>query len=71
EAGRRDISAIDTTQPGFHQEALVPLDSESHAGEDVSLHAMGPGSAYVQGVMEQNAVFHVINKALGLEVMAK
>lgn len=71
EAGRRDISAIDTTQPGFHQEALVPLDSESHAGEDVSLHAMGPGSAYVQGVMEQNAVFHVINKALGLGIMAK
>jgi len=32
---------------------------------------MGPGSAYVQGVMEQNVVFHVINKALGLGVMAK
>lgn len=71
EAGRRDLTNIDTTQPGYHQEALVPLDSESHAGEDVSLHATGPGSAYVQGVMEQNAVFHVINKALGLGVVAK
>ena len=71
EAGRRDLTNIDTTQAGYHQEALVPLDSESHAGEDVSLHATGPGSAYVQGVMEQNAVFHVINRALGLGVVAK
>lgn len=66
DTGRHDLSAIDTTQPGFHQEALIPLDSETHAGEDISLHATGPGSAYVQGVMEQNSVFHVINQALDL-----
>lgn len=65
-AGRHDLTNIDTTTPGFHQDALVPLDSETHAGEDISLHATGPGSAFVQGVMEQNSVFHVINKALAL-----
>lgn len=65
--GRHDLSGIDTTSAGFHQEALVPLGSETHAGEDISVHAIGPGAAFVQGVIEQNAIFHVINKALGLD----
>ena len=65
-AGRMDISLIDTTSPGYHQEALVPLSSETHSGEDISLHAQGPGAQLVQGVIEQNAVFHVINQALDL-----
>ena len=58
--------SVDTTSTGYHQEALVPLGSETHAGEDISLHAMGPGASKVQGVIEQNVVFHVINQALGL-----
>lgn len=64
--GRHDLTAIDTTLPGFHQEALIPLGSETHSGEDISVHAVGPGAAYVQGVIEQNSIFHIINKALGL-----
>ncbi|NVJ60053.1 MAG: alkaline phosphatase [Gammaproteobacteria bacterium] len=64
--GRVDLTAVDTTAPGYHQEALVPLSSETHAGEDISLHATGPGSNLVQGVVEQSNIFHVINKALGL-----
>lgn len=64
--GRHDLTAIDTTSPGFHQEALIPLGSETHSGEDISVHATGPGAAYVQGVIEQNSIFHIINKALGL-----
>jgi alkaline phosphatase len=47
-AGRKDISAIDTESSGFHQEALVPLSSETHSGEDVALHANGPGAQLVQ-----------------------
>jgi alkaline phosphatase len=65
-AGRKDISAIDTESSGFHQEALVPLSSETHSGEDVALHANGPGAQLVQGVIEQSALFHVINQALEL-----
>lgn len=65
-AGRHDLSSVDTTSSGFHQEALVPLGSETHAGEDISLHATGPGAHKVQGVIEQNLVFHLINEALGL-----
>ncbi len=65
-AGRVDISAIDTLTPGFHQETTVPLSSETHAGEDISLHAQGPSAHLVQGVIEQSMVFHFINQALGL-----
>ncbi|WP_334031138.1 alkaline phosphatase [Alteromonas sp. P256] len=65
-AGRVDLTNIDTTTPGYHQEALIPLSSETHSGEDISLHATGPGSQLAQGVVEQNVVFHLINQALGL-----
>lgn len=64
--GRQDLTAVDTTTPGFHQEALVPKSSETHAGEDISLHATGPGAHLVQGVVEQNVIFHYINQALDL-----
>lgn len=64
--GRQDLTSVDTTTPGFHQETLVPKSSETHSGEDVTLHATGPGSHLVQGVIEQNLVFHYINQALGL-----
>lgn len=62
-AGRVDLTAVDTTTPGFHQETVVPLSSETHAGEDITLHATGPGSQYVNGVVEQSRIFHIMNKA--------
>jgi alkaline phosphatase len=65
-AGRVELNGVDTNTPGFHQEATVPLGSETHAGEDISLHAMGPGAHLAQGVIEQNVVFHLINQALEL-----
>jgi alkaline phosphatase len=65
-AGRQDLTTVDTTTTGFHQEATVPLSSETHAGEDISLHASGPGSHLAQGVIEQSVVFHIINQSLGL-----
>ncbi|XPF96201.1 alkaline phosphatase [Colwellia sp. RE-S-Sl-9] len=65
-AGRHDLTTVDTTTSGFHQEALVPLGSETHAGEDISLHAMGPGAHLAQGTVEQSVVFHLINQSLNL-----
>jgi len=65
--GRVDLSAINTEVPGFHQEALVPLGSETHAGEDVAVYGKGPGAHYVSGTNEQNVIFHAINRAAGLE----
>lgn len=65
-AGRQDITSVDTTTSGYHQETTVPRSSETHAGEDISLHASGPGAQLAQGVMEQNMIFHLINQSLDL-----
>ncbi|GHE96161.1 alkaline phosphatase [Thalassotalea profundi] len=65
-AGRVDLSAVDTTANGFHQETTVPLGSETHAGEDISVHAIGPSAHLIQGTVEQSVIFHLINRALGL-----
>ncbi len=65
-AGRKLAIGVDTTATGFHQEALIPLEAATHAGEDVTIHAIGPGSEKVRGVLEQNAIFNIIDRALGL-----
>jgi len=67
-AGRVDLTGINTQSTGFHQETTVPLSSETHSGEDVSLHAIGPSAHLVQGNVEQSLVFHMINQALGLAI---
>jgi alkaline phosphatase len=38
----------------------VPLESETHAAEDVAIYARGPGAHAFQGVVEQNTIFHVM-----------
>ncbi|WP_371398353.1 alkaline phosphatase [Fretibacter rubidus] len=65
-AGRQLTLDVDTTKPGFRQEALVPLNSETHGGEDVAIYASGPGAHLVSGVHEQNVIFHIMNHAGGL-----
>ncbi len=64
---RSDSTTADTTDEGYHSETLVPLGAETHAGEDVAIYATGPGSSLVNGLMEQNAIFHVMNAAGRLE----
>ncbi|NDC89949.1 MAG: alkaline phosphatase, partial [Bacteroidetes bacterium] len=39
-SGRVDISSVDTEAPGYHQEAIIPLTSETHAGEDIAVYAI-------------------------------
>lgn len=65
--GRKDISNVDTTAPGYHQEALVPTDAETHGGEDVAVYATGPGARAAAGVQEQNLLFHVMLNATNWE----
>jgi alkaline phosphatase len=62
-AGRVDLTAVNTTNPGFHQEATVPLSSETHSGEDVSVYASGPGAHLVNGTYEQSQIFHIMEYA--------
>lgn len=63
---RQDLTGVDTGAPDFRQPALVPMYSETHAGEDVAALASGPGANLVTGVIEQNEIFHVMGRALGL-----
>ena len=61
--GRPDLTEVDTTAPDYLQEALVPMTSETHGGEDVGIWARGPGSKALYGTMEQNSIHHVIIQA--------
>ncbi len=64
--GRVDLTDVGTTTPGFHQEAVVPLGSETHAAEDVGVYAVGPGAHLVTGTNEQSLIFHVMDYAADL-----
>ncbi len=63
---RADLTAVDTTALDFQQQATVPMGSETHGGEDVALFASGPGSNLFDGSIEQNEIFHVMARSLGL-----
>ncbi|MFD1216933.1 alkaline phosphatase [Microbulbifer celer] len=66
DSGRKDLGNVDTTAPGFHQESLVPLGSETHGGEDVGIWARGPGAHLLSGTNEQSFIFHVMAHSGGL-----
>ncbi len=63
---RADLTDTDTADPDFKQQSLVPMVSETHAGEDVPVYAVGPGSELVSGTIEQNEIFHILARASGL-----
>ena len=71
DTGRMDISTVDTEESGYHQEALIPLGSETHSGEDVGVYGDGRDSYLVGGTMEQNVLFHIMNHAANLEKLAE
>jgi len=60
------LSDIDTTDRRFYQQSLVPLKSSTHGGEDVAMYADGPGAYLLHGVIEQNVIYHIMRKAMGL-----
>lgn len=64
-AGRPNLTATDTTAPSYMQESAVPMQSETHAGEDVAIYANGPKAYLFRGTMEQNTIFHVMKEAFG------
>ncbi len=67
DTGRIDLTGVNTEASGYHQEALVPLGSETHAGEDVAIYGKGPGSYLVSGTNEQSVIFHIMNNVGQLE----
>ena len=64
DAARADLSEVKTSDPDFIQQSLVPLSSETHAGEDVAIFAAGPWAHLFQGVVDENYTFFVMDQAL-------
>ena len=62
---RADLTSVDTSALGYQQQAVVPMGSETHAGEDVAIYATGPRASLVHGSMEQNWIYHVMKEAFG------
>src|SRR5690606_31359289 len=60
---RPDLHEVDTEDPDYRQEALVPRGGESHGGDDVGIWARGPGADAVRGSVEQNTIFHFMLQA--------
>ena len=64
---RPDLTDVDTVNDkNFVQQATIPAESDTHAGEDVPVYARGPGAANLHGVIEQNEIFDLIEEALHL-----
>ncbi len=53
--------------PMARQQSLIPLSSETHGGEDVALYGAGQGADGVHGVIEQNRIYDIMMRALGIE----
>ena len=64
---RPDLTEEQVINPDYKQEAAVPLNDETHGGEDVAIFATGAGAYLVQGVMEENWIFYVMKDALRLK----
>ncbi|XP_024910021.1 alkaline phosphatase, intestinal, tandem duplicate 1 [Cynoglossus semilaevis] len=64
---RENITMVDYFDEEYMQQAAVPLDTETHGGEDVAIYAKGPMSYLFHGVKEQNYVAHVMAYAACLK----
>jgi alkaline phosphatase len=64
---RNDVSQADAQDPDYLQQAIVPMSSETHSGEDVAIYARGPWAHLVDGTVEQNYIFHVMHHAATAE----
>lgn len=64
---RKDLVDVDTLAPDYQQQALVPLSSETHAGEDVAIYAGGPWAHLFQRTHEQHYIYHVMWHAAQLD----
>ena len=55
-----------TADPDFRQYGCIPLDAETHAGEDVPVYAKGPCAHLFHATHEQTYVYHVMAYAANL-----
>ncbi|AXS42601.1 alkaline phosphatase [Breoghania sp. L-A4] len=64
---RPDVTNEQAVDADYIQQALIPMSSETHSGEDVAVYAKGPWSHLFDGTVEQNYIFHVMNHAINAE----
>lgn len=64
EGPRPDPLQADTAALDYRQQALVPLGSETHGGEDVVARASGPMAHLVKGTIEQHSLYYIMREAL-------
>lgn len=63
---RPDPAKQDTEALNYKQQSLIPTGSETHGGDDVVARAAGPKAHLFKGTIEQNTIFHILRRALGL-----
>ncbi|XP_064546158.1 alkaline phosphatase [Drosophila montana] len=56
ENGRKDLTHTNTKDPDFQFQATVPLNTETHGGEDVGVFASGPHEHFFSGNYEQSTI---------------
>ena len=61
------LTQEEVTKPDYKQEAMIPLSSETHGGEDVAIFATGVNAHLIRGSMEENWIFYVMADALRLK----
>lgn len=61
------LTQENATDLDYRQQAVVPKSSETHSGEDVAAYAKGPWAHLIDGTIEQNMIFHVMNYAATAE----
>ncbi|MBF9032061.1 alkaline phosphatase [Rhodobacterales bacterium HKCCE3408] len=61
---RPELTEEMVTDADYLQQALIPMSSETHSGEDVAVYAIGPWAHLFDGTIEQNVIFHVMHHAL-------
>lgn len=64
---RPTVTQEQATDVDYLQQALIPMGSETHSGEDVASWAKGPWAHLLTGTQEQNYIFHVMNHAVSAE----
>ena len=64
---RPELTQDGATDPEYLQQALIPKSSETHSGEDVAIYAKGPFAHLIDGTVEQNYIFHVMQYAATAE----
>jgi alkaline phosphatase len=67
EGERPNLTQEQVTNPNYTQEAIIPLGSETHGGEDVAIFAIGVNAHLIRGSMEQNWIFYFMADALRLK----